>query len=576
MKNWDLAKILNNIADLMEILGEDGFRIISYRKAARAIEDLPSAIEDIAAAGKLLDVPGIGKSMAVKVEQFLATGKIDRHQELLAKVPATLPELLSLPGTGPKTALKLWKGAGITSIAELERAMESSSDALSRIEGLGPKKMRQLWEGISFIRSVGGRIRLGEADAVAAELALTISKIPGAQRVQAAGSLRRGKDTIGDVDLLCAATAQDAPAIIKGFVEARPVQRVTAAGATKASVVLAREVQADLRVVPPESFGAALAYFTGSKDHNVKLRELAVKKGWKLNEYGLFDGDRAIAGSDEEGIYAKLGLQFVPPELREDRGEIDAALAGTLPAPVEATDIRGDLHMHTDASDGANTIEEMIDACRNRGYKYMAICDHSKTQVQANGLDEKRLALHVEAIRKAAKKHKDILVLAGIEVDIIKDGRLDFENDVLAELDFVTASCHSALTMGREEATPRLIRACEHPLVRCIGHPTARVINSRPGMEIDIDEVARAAAANRVALEINSNYLRLDLRDVHVRAAIKQGARIAINTDAHSADELDMIRYGVLTARRGWATAADVVNTMTVEKLTEWIGKKRS
>lgn len=574
MKNWELAKTLTSIADLMEILGEDGFRILSYRKAARAIEDLPSAIEDIATAGKLLEVPGIGKAMAAKVEQFLATGKIDRYQELLAQVPATLPELLALPGTGPKTALKLWKEAGITSVAELERAMEYSSEILAKVPGLGPKKMRQLWEGIAFIKNLGGRIRLGDATAIAADLAATIGKIPGAQRVTAAGSLRRGRDTIGDVDMLCAAGADAAPAIIKGFTESRSVQRVIAAGGTKASVVLAREVQADLRVVASESFGAALAYFTGSKDHNIKLRELAVKKGWKLNEYGLFDGERALAGPDEEGIYAKLGLQFVPPELRENRGEIDAALAGTLPALVEPADIRGDLHMHTDASDGANTIDEMIDACRKRGYTYMAICDHSKTQVQAHGLDEKRLAKHVAAIHKAARKHKDILVLAGIEVDILKDGRLDFENDVLAELDFVTASCHSALTMGRDEATPRLIRACEHPLVRCIGHPTGRVINSRPGMEIDIDELAAAAAANGVALEINANFMRLDLRDVHIRAAIGHGAKIAINTDAHSTDELDMIRYGLLTARRGWATAADIINAQPVEKIKAWLKKK--
>ncbi len=574
MKNWELAKTFSSMADLMEILGEDTFRINSYRNAARAVEDLVAAIEDVAAAGGLEEIPGIGKSTAKKIEEFLATGKIDRHQELLAKVPPTLPQLLALPGMGPKTALKLWKEADITSVADLEQAMEASSPKLAAIHGLGPKKMRQLWEGIAFVKNVGGRIRLGDATAVAAELCGAVRKLPGALRVEPAGSLRRGKDTIGDVDLLCAAPAADAPAIIKAFVEARPVQRVTAAGNTKASVVLAREVQADLRVVAPESFGAALAYFTGSKDHNIKLREMAVKKGWKLNEYGLFDGDRAIAGADEESIYEALGLQFVPPELRENRGEVEAASKHALPSLVEVADIRGDLHMHTDGSDGANTIEEMIDACRKRGYRYMAICDHSKTQVQANGLDEKRLAQHVAAIRVAAKKHKDILVLAGIEVDILKDGRLDFENDVLAELDFVTASCHSALTMGREEATPRLIRAIENPLVRCIAHPTARVINSRPGMEIDIDRIAAAAAANDVALEINSNFMRLDLRDVHVHAAIKHGARIAINTDAHSADELAMIRYGVLTARRGWATAADVMNALPVEKIKEWVVRK--
>jgi DNA polymerase (family 10) len=339
-------------------------------------------------------------------------------------------------------------------------------------------------------------------------------------------------------------------------------------------VVLEGDVQADLRVVEGESFGAALMYFTGSKDHNVRLRERAIKKGLKLNEYGLFKGERLLAGADEKEIYAALGLQYIPPELREDRGEIALATEGKLPRLIELKDIRGDFHMHTTASDGENTIEEMIQACRSRGYVYMAICDHSKGQAQAGGLDEERLAKHVSAIRAAGRKHKDILVLAGSEVDIFKDGSLDYADEVLAGLDFAIASPHSALSMKRQEATARLIKAMEKGLVHCIGHPSGRLINSRPGMELDIATLAAAAAAHNVALEVNADYRRLDLRDIHVRAAIEAGAKLMICTDAHSTATLDMMGYGVATARRGWATAGDVVNTYSPAELKKWLKRK--
>ncbi|MHC4295021.1 MAG: PHP domain-containing protein, partial [Planctomycetota bacterium] len=373
---------------------------------------------------------------------------------------------------------------------------------------------------------------------------------------------------------LCEASKAAAPKIIETFTSAQDVQRVLASGSTKGSVVLTGDVQADLRVVESKSFGAALSYFTGSKEHNVRLRELAIRKGLKLNEYGLFDGEKQIAGKSESEIYEALDLAFVVPELREDRGEIDAAVAHKLPELIELKDIRGDLHVHTNASDGHNTIGEMIEAAQARGYKYLAICDHSKSQIQANGLDEKRLAGHVEAIRAAAKEYKDIVVLAGCEVDIFKDGSLDFAADVLGELDFVTASAHSALSQGRSDATARTIRAIETPGVHCIGHPSGRLINKRAGMELDIDEIAAAAAANDVALEINAHYWRLDLRDVHVRAAIAAGAKMLINTDAHDISDLDMMLYGVTTARRGWATPADVINTWSSAKLRKWLQRK--
>ena len=575
MKNKEIAAVLAGIADLLEILGEDPFRINSYRKAARAIEDLSEAVEDVAAAGRLQEIAGIGKSTAEKITQYLSTGKVAQYEELLAKVPPKLPELLAVPGLGPKTTAKLWKEAGITSVAELEHAIEDEPARLAELHGFGARKVRQIWESLAFMRSVGQRLRLGDAQAIADTLAKAVAAEKGAEEVVAAGSLRRGKETVGDIDLLCRAPKAAAPKIIDGFTSTPGVVRVLAKGETKGSVVLERQVQADLRVVGPESFGAALAYFTGSKEHNIRLRELAQKKGLKLNEYGLFRGDKQVAGKDEEGIYKALGLPYVPPELREDHGEVEAAAKGELPDLLELADIRGDLHMHTNASDGVNTIDEMVAACRARGYAYMAICDHSKSQIQANGLDEKRLAEQAAAIRKAGKKHKDILVLAGVEVDIFKDGRLDFEADVLAELDFVTASAHSALKMGREEATKRLIRAIEHPHVHCIGHPSGRLINSRPGMELDIEPIARAAAANGVALEINANPLRLDLRDVHVRAALAAGAKILINTDAHATAELDLMRYGVITARRGWAQKKDILNTLPAEQLKTWLSRRQ-
>ncbi len=574
MKNREIAEIFERMADLLELQEANVFRINSYRKAARTVGDLTEAIEQIAEAGRLAEIPGIGKSTAEKIQQYLTTGRIASYDELCSQIPPNLPELLDVSGLGPKTVAKLWKQANITSLDELKHALASQQERLKKLEGFGDKKLQQIAESLAFAEQAGGRIRLGEAFALADFLTDTVAACQGAKRVEVAGSLRRGKETIGDIDILCSASQAAAPKIIEAFIRTDSVQRIGAQGQTKASIVLQGDVQADLRVVEPKSFGAALAYFTGSKEHNVRLRELAIKKGWKLNEYGLFEGDKQLAGADEQSIYRKLRLAYIPPELREDRGEIQAAAAHELPKLLELSAIRGDLHMHTTASDGYNTIAEMIQACRDCSYAYMAICDHSQSEIQANGLDEKRLAEHVAAIHKVARSHKDILVLAGCEVDIFKDGRLDYPSDVLAELDFVTASAHSALAQGRSEATKRLIRAIESPHVHCIGHPSGRLIHKRAGMEIDINKIAAAAAANDVALEINAHDWRLDLRDVHVRAAVEAGAKLIISTDAHQISDLDMMRYGVLTARRGWARAQDVLNTYPVEKIKKWLKAK--
>jgi len=575
MKNQEIADIFSQIADLLEILEEDRFRINSYRKSARTLEELTEAVEDVSADGRLTEIPGVGKSTAEKIQQYLATGRVATYDQLKKKVPPKLPELLEVSGLGPKTVAKLWRDGGVKSTAELKKALKKTPEKLAKIEGLGAKKLHQIEESLSFAASAGGRIRLDTAGRLADELLTAVGKARGARRAAAAGSLRRGRETIGDIDLLCEAAPAVAPKIIERFTQADNVQRVLAAGKTKGSVVLEGGVQADLRVVDRSSYGAAMAYFTGSKAHNVRMRELAIAKGLKLNEYGLFKGSRRVAGAEEADIYRSLGLQYVPPALREDRGELQAARDNALPTLLELKDIRGDLHMHTVASDGHNTIEEMIQACRSLGHKYMCFCDHSKSQIQANGLDEKRLAQHVKAIRAAAKKFKDIVVLAGVEVDIFKDGSLDFPDDVLARLDFVTASPHSALKLKHPESTKRLIRAIENPHVDCIGHATGRMLHSRPGMEIDIQEVAQAAAANNVALEINAHPVRLDLRDVHVKAAIDTGAKLIINTDAHRISDLELMTYGVMTARRGWATKADVINAFTPAKFKKWLDARR-
>jgi DNA polymerase (family 10) len=584
MDKTDVAAAFAEMADILEILSGDKFRINSYRKCARVLGDLAEDINVLAREERLTDIPGVGDSSAQKITELLSTGKMARLEELRGQIPPGLTELIKVQNLGPKTAAKLWREAGVTSPADLREAIAHEPAKLLAIEGMGEKKLAQLQEALAFAATAAGRVRIDEAQRVA-DILLTVVRAakapgikPGKLRLEVAGSLRRRCETIGDVDIVCEAAPEQAGAIIDAFASADGVVKVLAKGTTKSSVMLGH-VQADLRVVGAESYGAALQYFTGSKAHNVALRELAVKRGWRLNEYGLYDEQgKAIAGADEEGIYRALGLAYVEPELREDRGEIAAATEGKLPKLVCLGDIRGDLHMHTRASDGEGTIAEMIDSCRQRGYAYMAITDHSHSERQANGLDEKRLAEHVAAIHQAAAASKDILVLAGSEVDILKDGELDYPKGVLAELDFVLAAPHSFLASKGDEPTARIIRAIENGRVHAVAHPTGRLINRRGGMEIDIVKVARAAAANDVALEINADPMRLDLRDVYARSAIEAGAKIIINTDTHNVGphgSLANMAYGVATARRGWATAADVVNTWPVGRFRGWLAKKK-
>jgi DNA polymerase (family 10) len=578
-----LAELFGQMADLMEILGEDRFRVISYRTASRVVAESTADLEALAKAGQLQTLPGIGKSTEAKILEYIQTGQIARHQELLAKVPPGLAGLLRLQHLGPKTALKLWKELDIRSLDDLREVLANHPERIEDLPGMGAKKVALLKESAEFTTSASGRHRIDEALEIAAMLESAVKACKGVDELALAGSARRWRETVGDIDILVSAGQKSAARIMEAFRSCQAVTKVLAGGQTKCSVIVNGKVQADLRVVGKESFGAALQYFTGSKDHNVALRGIAIKHGWKLNEYGLFEEKegkqgRRIAGADEEGIYRKLGLAWVPPELRENRGEIEAAAAGKLPRLLEEADIQGDLHMHTTATDGAGSITDMIESCRAMGYKYLAITDHSRSQPQTGGLSPKALLEHAAAVRAAAKDYPDMLVLAGTECDILKDGTLDYPDDVLAKLDFVLAAPHAALNAKGPAATERLLRAIANPHVHAIAHPTGRLINERAGMEVDIQRICQAAAEGGVALEVNAHPLRLDLRDVHVQAAVKAGAKLVICTDAHTpgpAGDLALMRYGVATARRGWATPDDVINAWPAGKLRAFLQQRR-
>ncbi len=569
MINQELARVFDEIADLMEIRGEDDvFRINTYRKVARSLGDLSEDISEIAARGELQKIPGIGKGSAERIEQYLREGKIAIHEELRSKLPAGLLDLLRIPGLGPKKVAKLHKDLKVTDIEKLKAAIAAGK--VEKLEGFGPKSVEKILEGIAFVAGAAGRTPLGIAWEIAGDLVRDVSAFQGVKRVEPAGSLRRGRETVGDLDLVC--EAGDGPAVVKAFTKLKHAKKILAAGDTKGAITVFNpdggEIQVDLRVVPGKSYGAALQYFTGSKEHNVRLREMAAKKGWKLNEYGLFKGDEQLAGKDEAGIYKKLGLPLIPPELRENRGEIESAKE--LPQLVTIDDIRGDLHVHTTASDGRSTIEEMAKAALERGYTYLAITDHSKSSVIANGLSADQLRRHAEKIRKAGEKLKGITLLAGAEVDILSDGSLDYSDDVLADLDWVVASIHAAQGQDRRKVTARSIAAMENPHVHALGHPSGRLLGKRDAMDLDWEAIFEAAARTGTALEINASWQRLDLKDIHVRQALEAGCYLAISTDAHSTDQLDQIRFGIITARRGWASADRIVNTWTVSQLRKW------
>lgn len=584
--NQTLAAIFQQMADVLAIIEGDKFRINSFSKSARLLDDL---VEDVKAIGPnikaLSGLEGIGKGTAERIAEYLETGKIKDHQQLLSQVPPGLPALLDLPGLGPKTVALLWNEAGIESMDDLKAKLQG--DELTKIKGMGAKKVQSLRDNIAFAATAGQRERIGDAMPLAQWFVEQLRKMEGVLQVHYAGSLRRGKETIGDLDLLVAAKAQDAQAISDAFIKLEPVETVIAHGKTKTSIrtksnteSALSSMQVDLRIVEPESYGAALMYFTGSKEHNVRVRERAVKQGYKLNEYALTKDENGketpVASETEEAVYQTLGLSYIAPELREDRGEIALAEKNQLPKLIEVKDIKAELHTHTTASDGKWSIRQIAQFAIDRGYHTLAITDHSKSQTVANGLSDERLEAHIQAVHEVAAELKgQINLLAGSEVDILADGTLDYPDSLLKQLDIVVASPHHALSQEPAKATKRLLEAINNPYVTIIGHPTGRLVGRRPGLSPDMHELIKAAGQRGIALEINANHYRLDLRDTHARAAIEAGVMLAINTDAHGPADFDQLTYGVLTARRAGATPANVINTFTQDKLMKWIASTR-
>jgi DNA polymerase (family X) len=581
--NEDIAKIFEELATLLELTGANGFRVNAHAKIARVVEGLTTDLGEPARSEgglKALEaIDGIGKSSAQKIVEFATLGTVAELEQLRASVPDGLREVMKVPGLGPKTVRRLWQEAEIESIGDLEAAIDDGR--LKALPRMGQKTIDNIRESIDFMKTAGDRRRLGTAMPIAERLIAMMRAIPGVRNVAYAGSLRRGQETIGDLDLLV--TADDPTAASEAFRTQSGVTKILVAGETKSSVRLEDGIQVDLRVVPEEAWGAALMYFTGSKDHNVALRERAIGRGLRLNEYGLFPDDGedgppqqrgvvAIASATEAEIYQALDLPWIPPELRVDRDEFDLEVPNDL---ITVDAIRAELHSHTTASDGRLTIEELAVAARAAGRTVLAITDHSRSSAQANGLDEDRLRMHIDAIREADARIEGIRLLAGSEVDIHADGSLDYEDDVLALLDVVVASPHASLRQDPDTATARLCAAARHPLVSIIGHPTGRLIGTRKGLEPDIEQLITAAIEGGTALEINANPYRLDLRDIHVRAAVDAGCLISINTDAHRAEHLEFIRYGVMTGRRGRLRIPGCLNAWPEERLLEWLGRNR-
>jgi DNA polymerase (family X) len=570
MDNKALAGILFETADLMEIDGQDSFRIRSYRNAAQAIEALPQQISELMKEPKrVLEIPGIGKGMLEKLQEILKQGRLSVLAELLKKYRPSMLDLLKIQGLGPKTIALIWSAYQVSDVDGVEKlAREGKIRMLPR---MGEKHETKLLKAIADYRRIAGRFLLDAAETQAKKIVDYLHNYPGVEKVTPAGSLRRGRETVGDLDILVTGTACDnereREQLMDRIVQLPGLMEVIARGENKISFRLRGGMQVDVRLLAPESFGAAMQYFTGGKAHNVALRQRALKMGYTLSEYSLAQVDTGehVAGETEEEIYAKLKLDYILPELRENCGEIEAAERHALPQLVSEADLEGDVHMHTVETDGRNTIEEMAEAARKRGYRYMAITDHSKNLAFANGLDDKRAIEHIQRIRAAEDQIGAIRIFAGVEVDILGDGSLDLSDSVLAQMDLVIASVHSHFNQSPAEMTDRLLKAIENPNTSLIGHPTGRVLLRRDAYPFDIDTVLKAAVERKVAMELNAYPDRLDLCDRHLRLAKQYGVKIVINTDSHHTSHLDNIRYGVLQARRAWLSKDDVLNTQPVE-----------
>ncbi|MGB8886703.1 MAG: DNA polymerase/3'-5' exonuclease PolX [Candidatus Korobacteraceae bacterium] len=567
MDNKAIAHIFYETADLMEVNGDDSFRIRSYRRAAEALEGYPQQVSELLdEPKKLLGIPGIGKGMVANIQELSRAGKLTQHQELLQKYRPSMLELLKIQGLGPKTIALLWSAFRVSDLAGVEQLAREGK--LRELPRLSEKSEQKILKAIEDYRRISGRFLLDEADRTAEKLSEHLKHIPGIEKITPAGSLRRGRETVGDLDILitgpCCVDDEQRAALIEEILRFPGIVDVLAKGDNKVSFKLRSGMQVDVRTLPPESYGAAMQYFTGSKNHNVTLRQRALKMGYTLSEYGLFrlDDNQRVAGKTEEEIYGALKLDWIPPELRESCGEIDAAANHTLPKLITVEDLRGEVHMHTVETDGRCTIEEMAEAAKARGYQYIAITDHSKNLAFANGLDDKRAVQHIARIRAANEQIEGISIMAGVEVDILADGELDLSDSVLEQMDVVVASVHSAFNQEPQQMTDRLLRAIGNKNMSILGHPTGRLLLRRDAYPFDMDAILKAALKNKVAMELNAYPDRLDLNDVHLRMARERGVKIVINTDAHHTSHFEKIKYGILQARRAWLTAADVLNTL--------------
>ena len=573
MKNREIADIFNKIADILEIKDANVFRIRAYRRAADNLESLPHDLDRLVEEDKLNEIAGVGKDLSEKIKEYYRDGEISYLNDLLDEVPGDLLLMLKIPGLGPKKVKLFYQKLDITSIAQLERAAKEGK--LIELPSIKEKTEENIIKGIEFLKRGNERMLLGLALPLAKSIILELKKLKEVKRISIAGSLRRMRDTIGDIDILAASSKPEK--VMDKFNSLSIVKNVIVRGETKSSILTESDIQIDLRVVSEESFGAALQYFTGSQNHNIHLRQIAQRKGLKINEYGVFKvkDDKKIASRDEEGIYKTLGMNFIPPELREDRGEIERALEGRLPELIEEKDIKGDLHIHSDFSDGRISLEKVIEIGYRRGYKYIAITDHSKSLGVAHGLSEERLLDQIQRIKKIESRYKDFKILTGTEMDIKADGSLDWGRDILGKLDIVIAAVHSGFKQSKEKMTERILSAIESGLVDIIAHPSGRLLGERDPYEVDWDAIFKAAAKYKVALEINSHILRLDLTDINAARAKECGVLITINTDAHSKEHFDMMKYGVSVGRRAWLNKRDVINCLSYNKLRKFLAQRK-
>ncbi len=588
MENIEIIRILGEVADLLEIQGANPFRVRAYRTAVRTVEDHAEPFERLVAEEvSLTKLPGIGKEMASHIKELVQTGKLGLLDGLRRQVPRSLVELKRLPGVGPKKVRRLWKELQIDTVDKLEKAIQEGR--VAALSGFGEKSEQKILHGIREYRRHIGRFKLSDADQYVTPLLEYMAEAPGIERLQIAGSYRRRKETIRDIDLL--AVAENPEPVMRRFTHYPKVEKVILVGDTRGTVLLDFGLQVDLRIVPPESHGAALVYFTGSKEHNIKLRQRALERDLRVSEYGVFQvreeekgkkdveqgiaarrdpwEGQLVAGQEEKEVYAAVDLPWIPPELRENRGEIEAAAQWMLPDFVQIEDIRGDLQMHSTWSDGKNSIQEMLMGCARKGYEYLAMSDHSKALAITGGLDVERLCNQWKEIGELVSQHHEIRLLRSLEVDILADGRLDLEDEMLAKLDIVIVSVHSRFDLSLAQQTKRILTAIQHPEVNILAHPTARLLNRREPIEVDLDEVLRCAAEHQVAVELNAHPDRLDLKDTHLMLAKNLGVKIVISTDAHRIQDLDLMHYGVEQARRAWLEKKDILNTLSVEKLLE-------